>query len=211
MKMKKGILIGICGASGSGKTLVAHSIYQHLGSDRVVLIQEDAYYKDLAAIPLQERTMRNFDHPDAFDHALLLVQIRALLAGRSIAHPVYDYKTHTRTTDVRPVGPHEIIVLEGILIMHQAELRGLMDIKVFIDTPADICFIRRLQRDMTERGREVGSVIEQYLHTVRPMYQQFVEPAKQYADIIIPQGGKNLVAIDLLTTKIRALLQDRVI
>jgi uridine kinase len=209
--MKKGILIGICGASGSGKTLVARSIYQHLGSEKVVIIQEDAYYKDLAAIPVQERNIRNFDHPDAFDHALLLVQIRALLSGKAIAHPVYDYKTHTRSDITRQVGPHEIIVLEGILIMQEAKLRELMDIKVFIDAPADICFIRRLQRDITERGREVQSVIDQYLHTVRPMYQQFVEPGRQYADIIIPQGGKNLVAIDLLTTKIKALLQERVV
>jgi len=209
--MKKGILIGICGASGSGKTMVAHSIYQQLGSNRVAIIQEDAYYKDLTSIPLQERTVRNFDHPDAFDHALLLTQIRTLLSGKSIAQPVYDYKTHTRTTDVRPMGPHDIIVLEGILIMYEAKLRELMDIKVFIDAPADICFIRRLQRDITERGREVNSVIEQYLLTVRPMYQQFVEPARQHADIIIPQGGKNLVAIDLLTTKIKTLLQERVI
>jgi uridine kinase len=209
--MKKGILIGICGASGSGKTLFARTVYQNLNSRRVVIIQEDAYYKDLSAIPLVDRTMRNFDHPGAFDHTLLLEQIRGLLAGQEIAHPVYDYKTHTRTPEVRRVGPHDIIVLEGILIMQEAELRDLMDIKVFIDVPADICFIRRLQRDMSERGREVHSVIEQYLQTVRPMYRQFVEPARQYADIIVPQGGENRVAVDLLTARIRALLPERLI
>jgi len=206
--MKKNILIGICGASGSGKTLVAQSIHQGLGSEKVVIMQEDAYYKNLAQIPFTERSIHNFDHPDAFDHALLILQIRDLLVGKGIAHPVYDYKTHTRTKISRPVGPHEIIVLEGILILNDPELREMMDIKVYVDTPTDICFIRRLQRDIEERGRDVISVIDQYMKTVRPMYLQYVEPTRQYADIIIPQGGKNFVAIDLLTTKIKSLLEE---
>jgi uridine kinase len=181
-------------------------VYQGLGSEKVVIVQEDAYYKDLSAIPLAGRHMHNFDHPDAFDHTLLVAHIRDLLAGRTIDHPVYDYKTHTRMKTSRTIGPHKIIVLEGILILDDATLRELMDIKVYVDTPADICFIRRLRRDIEERGRSVDSVIDQYLETVRPMYLRYVEPTRQYADIIIPQGGKNIVAVDLLTTKIKTLL-----
>jgi len=207
--MKKGILIGICGASGSGKTLLATNIWQQVGSEKVAVIHEDSYYKDLQDIPMHERGIRNFDHSAAFDHPLLLKQIRDLLAGKTIAQPVYDYKTHTRTSETRPVGPLQVIILEGILIMQVEELRNLMDVKVYIDVPADICFIRRLQRDISERGREVQSVINQYLHTVRPMYQQFVEPSRQYADIIVPQGGENGVAVDMITARIQKLLEQR--
>ncbi len=204
--MKTGILIGIAGASGSGKTLVANTIMEKLGSDKVVLMQEDSYYKDLSDIPLDERSGRNFDHPDAFDHDLLAEHLELLLQGKTIAHPIYDYKTHSRLKETRTVGPHSIIILEGILVLSEPKLREQMDIRVFIDTAPDICFIRRLQRDIKERGRTVESVITQYQNTVRPMYFQFVEPSKRHADIIIPRGGKNLVAIDLLTTKIRALI-----
>ncbi len=204
--MKKGILIGIAGASGSGKTLVANTIIERLGSDKVVLIQEDSYYKDLSDIPLDERSGRNFDHPDAFDHDLLAEHLKLLLEGKTVAHPIYDYKTHSRLKETRTVGPHTIIILEGILVLNEPKLRELMDIRVFIDTALDICFIRRLKRDIEERGRSVESVITQYQNTVRPMYFQFIEPSKRYADIIIPRGGKNLVAIDILTTKIRSLL-----
>jgi len=206
--MKKGILVGITGASGSGKTLVARNILKKLGSKKVVLIQEDAYYKDLSDIPFDDRAGRNFDHPDAFDHDLLHRQIKDLLSGKSISHPMYDYKTHTRTKDVKAVGPHRIIFLEGILILTDSRLRQLMDIKVFVDTDPDICFIRRLIRDINERDRNVQSVIKQYLDTVRPMYIQFIEPSKRYADIIIPEGGENKVAIDILTAKIKTLLAD---
>ncbi len=205
--MKRGILIGISGASGSGKTLVARNIYEELGSDRVVIIEEDSYYKDLSDIPFDERTGKNFDHPDAFDHHFLYEQINDLLEGKSISHPIYDYKTHSRKKETRTVGPHKIIVLEGILILNDSKLRELMDITVFIDTAPDICFIRRLRRDIEERNRTVDSVIHQYEETVRPMYFQFIEPSKRYADIIIPQGGKNRVAIDILTTKIRSILE----
>ncbi len=207
--MKKGILIGIAGASGSGKTLVANTIMEKLGSDKVVLIQEDSYYKDLSDIPLDERSGRNFDHPDAFDHGLLAEHLELLLQGKTIAHPIYDYKTHSRLKETRTVGPHSIIILEGILVLNEAKLREQMDIRIFIDTEPDICFIRRLQRDIKERGRTVESVITQYQNTVRPMYFQFVEPSKRHADIIIPRGGKNLVAIDLLTTKIHALIAQQ--
>ncbi|APF16890.1 uridine kinase [Caldithrix abyssi] len=204
--MKRGILIGIAGASGSGKTLVANTIIERLGSDKVVLIQEDSYYKDLSDIPLDARAGRNFDHPDAFDHDLLAEHLTKLLQGKTVAHPIYDYKTHSRLKETRTVGPHTIVILEGILVLNEPKLRNLMDIRVFIDTALDICFIRRLQRDIEERGRSVESVITQYENTVRPMYFQFIEPSKRYADIIIPRGGKNLVAIDILTTKIRSLL-----
>jgi uridine kinase len=206
--MKNGILIGISGASGSGKTLVAENIYKSLGSDKVVIIQEDSYYKDLAHIPFDERSGRNFDHPNAFDHQLLALHISELLDGKSIAHPIYDYKTHSRKKETKTIGPHSIIVLEGILILNEPAIRKQMNIKVFIDTATDICFIRRLQRDINERGRNVNSVISQYLETVRPMYYQFIEPTKRYADIIIPQGGKNIVAVDILTTKIKSLLEE---
>ncbi len=204
--MKRGILIGIAGASGSGKTLVANTIIERLGSDKVVLIQEDSYYKDLSDIPVDERAGLNFDHPDAFDHDLLAEHLKLLLQGKTVAHPIYDYKTHSRLKETRTVGPHTIIILEGILVLNEPKLRELMDIRVFIDTALDICFIRRLKRDIEERGRSVESVIKQYQNTVRPMYFQFIEPSKRYADIIIPRGGKNLVAIDILTTKIRSML-----
>ena len=207
--MKKGILIGIAGASGSGKTLVSKTIMEELGSEKVVMIQEDSYYKDLSDIPFDERTGKNFDHPDAFDHDLLIKHMAELLDGRAISHPIYDYKTHSRLKETRTVGPHTIIILEGILILSEPRLRDLMDIKVFIDTAPDICFIRRLKRDIEERGRSVDSVINQYTETVRPMYFQFIEPAKRYADIIIPRGGKNLIAIDILTAKIKALLSQQ--
>ncbi|MEJ2537966.1 MAG: uridine kinase [Calditrichia bacterium] len=203
---KKGILIGIAGASGSGKTLVAHTLYKQLGTEKVVNLQEDSYYKDLAHLPFEERVKFNFDHPDAFDHELLRKHISLLLKGKTIEHPVYDFTTHTRKKETRKVGPHEIVILEGILILAIPELRELMDIKIYIDTPADICFIRRLQRDIEERGRSVESVIKQYQETVRPMYMQFVEPSKRYADIIIPHGGKNVIAIDIIRSKIEKLL-----
>jgi uridine kinase len=205
--MKNAILIGVGGASGSGKTLVAKNVIERLGSDKVIMIQEDSYYKDLSDIPFDERTGRNFDHPDSFDHELLIEHMAALIEGKSISHPIYDYTTHSRKKETRTVGPHKVIILEGILILNERRLRELMDIKVYIDTEPDICFIRRLKRDIHERGRNVDSVISQYQETVRPMYFQFIEPAKRHADIIIPQGGKNLVAIDLLTTKIQSLLK----
>ena len=206
--MKKGILIGISGASGSGKTLVTKNIYEKLGSDKVVIIQEDSYYKDLSHIPFDERTGKNFDHPDAFDHRLLIDQVSDLLSGKSISQPVYDYTTHRRRDELVTLGPHDVIFLEGILVLTEPRLRELMDIKVFVDTDPDICFIRRLKRDLAERGRDVNSVINQYTETVRPMYFQFIEPSKRYADIIIPEGGMNKVAVDILTARIRSMLTD---
>jgi uridine kinase len=203
---KRGILIGIAGGSGSGKTLVAQTIFEELGSDQVVILKQDFYYKDLSEIPLSDRQLRNFDHPDAFDMELLRAQVKSLLEGGSADVPVYDYKTHMRTTETRRVGPHAIVVLEGILVLLDPGLRTWMDIKCFIDTDPDVRLLRRLKRDILERGRSVESVLHQYELTVRPMHLQFIEPSKRYADVIIPEGGFNLVAIDLLKTKIRSIL-----
>ncbi len=207
--MKKGILIGIAGASGSGKTFVANSIIESLGSDKAVIIQEDSYYMDLSDISYEERAERNFDHPDAFDHDLLVKDLLQLLNGEAVSHPVYDYKLHIRSKEKKTAGPGVLIILEGILILHNARLRELMDYRVFIDTALDICFIRRLKRDVEERGRTVDSVIRQYTETVRPMYLEFIEPSKQYADILIPGYGRNAEAVDILTTKINTLLTNR--
>ena len=207
---RKGILISIAGASGSGKTLVTSNLFESLGTDKVAVIQEDGYYKDMADIPVDERATKNFDHPDAFDHALLIEHCHRLLNGEVIHQPIYDYKKHTRTNEFRQIGPHEIIILEGILVMTIPALRDLMDIKIFVDTDPDICLIRRLQRDISERGRSVDSVLKQYQETVRPMYLQFIEPSKRYADIIIPRGGRNMVAIDIVRSKIEQLLAARI-
>jgi uridine kinase len=207
--MARRILIGIAGGSGSGKTLVSRTIVRDLGTDRVVVIDQDSYYKNLEDIPFRDRDARNFDHPDAFDNELLKHHVRDLLEGRTIEQPVYDYTEHRRQRETRSVGEHLVIVLEGILIYVDPELRGLMDIKLFIDADPDVRFIRRLRRDLTERGRSVDSVIRQYEESVRPMHLQFVEPTKRYADLIIPEGGHNQVAIDLLKTKIRELLRER--
>ena len=206
--MKKGILIGIAGASGSGKTVIANSIIESLGSDKAVIIQEDSYYKDLSDVPFEQRVSNNFDHPDAFDHDLLAEHLLQLLNGEAVSHPVYDYKLHTRTKETKTVGPVSLIILEGILIFSKAQLRRLMDYRVFIDTPPDICFIRRLKRDIEERGRTVDSVTRQYTETVRPMYLEFIEPSKKYADLLISGAGKNSDSVDILITKIKALLHN---
>ena len=205
---RKGILIGIAGASGSGKTLVTQTLYDELGSEKVLTLGEDSYYKDLSHLAFEERVKFNFDHPDAFDHELLISQLKQLLHGQTIEHPIYDYTQHTRKKETRKVGPHQIIILEGILILSVLKLRELMDIKIYIDTPPDVCFIRRLQRDINERARTVENVIQQYQETVRPMYLQFIEPSKRYADIIIPHGGKNVIAIDIIKSKIEKLMVE---
>jgi len=207
--MARRILIGIAGGSGSGKTLVARTIVRELGSDRVVIIDQDSYYKNLDAIPFRDREARNFDHPDAFDNDLLKRHVAELLEGHPIEQPIYDYSEHRRLEETRHVGEHLVIVLEGILIFVDPELRALMDIKLFIDADPDERFIRRLRRDLVERGRSVDSIIRQYEESVRPMHLQFVDPSKRHADVIIPQGGHNKVAIDLVKTKIRDLLRER--
>jgi uridine kinase len=207
--MARRLLIGIAGGSGSGKTLVARTIVRELGSDRVVIIDQDSYYRNLEDIPFRDRDARNFDHPDAFDHDLLKAHVRQLLAGQAIEQPIYDYTDYRRLAETRHVGEHLVIVLEGILIFVDPELRALMDIKLFIDADPDVRFIRRLRRDLVERGRSVDSIIRQYEESVRPMHLQFVDPSKRHADVIIPEGGHNKVAIDLVKTKIRELLRER--
>jgi uridine kinase len=204
--MNRGILIGIAGGSGSGKTLVAETIYKELGSEKVAIIKQDSYYKDLSHLSYEERARQNFDHPDAFDMPLLRDHLERLLRGEEIERPIYDFNQHRRGPETEKIGPHIVIVLEGILILDDPELRRMMSIKVFIDTDADVRLIRRLRRDLIERGRRIESILDQYDKSVRPMHLQFVEPSKRYADIIITEGGHNVVAIDLLKTKIRSLL-----
>ncbi len=202
------LVIGVAGGTGSGKTTVAHAILEQAGTDQISLLQHDAYYHDLSDLPPAQRAMRNFDHPDALDNRLLIQHLQDLRAGRAIEVPIYDFTTHSRTGQTRRLGPNLIILLEGILILADEALRRLLDVKIFVDTDADIRFIRRLQRDIAERGRTMDSVIRQYLETVRPMHQQFVEPSKRYADIVIPEGGFNQVAIELIAARIRALLGE---
>lgn len=204
----KRILIGIAGGTGSGKTLVARTIVRELGSSRVAILDQDSYYRDLDEIPVAERDLRNFDHPDAFDGELLRRHVRDLLAGTPVAQPIYDYTRHARLKQTNEVGDHAVIVLEGILIFVDEELREMMDIKVFIDTDADVRLMRRIERDIKERGRAIEAILRQYRATVRPMHLQFVEPSKRWADIIVPEGGHNKVAIDLIKTKIKDLLRS---
>jgi uridine kinase len=200
------MIIGISGGTGSGKTTVANRILESVSASEVVFIQQDSYYRNLQDLPLDYRQCANFDHPAAIDNELLVNHIRKLKAGEMIELPLYDFRTHSRLHETRLVEPKPIVIVEGILIFVDPRLLEQMDIKVFVDTPDDIRFIRRLRRDIAERGRTIESVIEQYLATVRPMHQQFVEPSKREADVIIPEGGHNLVSIDLLSGKIREWL-----
>lgn len=205
--MKKNtIIIGISGASASGKSLLANTIVNELGSGQVVVISEDAYYKDHSNLPFEERVKINYDHPDSFDHDLLYRHLLQLQAGESVEVPIYNFSMHTREKETRPIGQHTIIVLEGILLFVEKALRQLMDIRIFMDTALDICLIRRLKRDVKERARSLDSVLAQYEETVRPMYLQFIEPSKRYADIIVPRGGGNRIAIDMIKAKMRELL-----
>lgn len=206
MIKKNTIIIGIAGASASGKSLLANTIVNELGSDQVVVIPEDAYYKSHSELPFEERAKTNFDHPDAFDHQLLIEHLSQLQQGHSVEIPIYNHSTHLREHATRHVGRHAIIVLEGILLFADAELRELMDIRIFMDTALDICLIRRLKRDIKERERTLDCVIKQYEDTVRPMYLQFIEPSKRYADLIVPRGGGNRIAIDMIKAKMRELL-----
>lgn len=205
------LTIGICGGTGSGKTTVAKSILEKVSAKDVVFIQQDSYYRNLKDLPLDYRGLANFDHPDALDNDLLVHHIRKLKAGEPVELPIYDFRTHTRLHETLPIEPQPIVIVEGILIFADPRLLEQLDIKVFVDTPDDIRFIRRLRRDIDERGRTVESVIEQYVGTVRPMHMQFVESSKRYADVIIPEGGHNLVSIDLISGKIRERLADTLI
>lgn len=200
------VVIGVAGGSGSGKTSVTRSICQRFSDKSILVIEQDDYYKDQHHLPLEERMKTNYDHPLAFDNDLLIEHTSDLINQKSVEKPVYDYTIHTRSNRVIPLEPKEVIILEGILILTDPRLVNLMDIKVFVDTDADIRMVRRLMRDTKERGRTLDSVVDQYIHSVRPMHLQFVEPTKRYADIIIPEGGQNHVAIDILATKIETML-----
>lgn len=197
------ILIGIAGGTGSGKTTLANKVADSFGSDEVSILRHDSYYKRHDNMTYEERSLLNYDHPDAFDTELLCDHIRALKAGQPIRMPVYDYTIHNRSDRTVQVNPAPVIVLEGILIFAEASLCELMDIKVFVDTDADVRILRRIVRDVKNRGRSLDSVISQYLTTVKPMHEQFVEPSKRRADIIIPEGGENVVALDMLIQRVR--------
>jgi uridine kinase len=201
------LVIGIAGGSGSGKTTVAHIIVERVGAEHIAFIQHDAYYKDLSDLPPNQRVTVNFDHPDSLDNDLLVEHIHRLKDYRSVELPVYDFKNHTRTDITVRIDPQPLVLVEGILIFAEPRLRPLFDVKIFVDTDADIRFIRRLERDIIERGRTTESVISQYLRTVRPMHLEFVEPSKRYADVIIPEGGMNTVAVDMVVARLELLLR----
>ncbi|MDQ0197199.1 uridine kinase [Neobacillus ginsengisoli] len=207
--MRKPVVIGVTGGSGSGKTSVTKAIYDSFKGHSILMIEQDYYYKDQSDLPFEERLKTNYDHPLAFDNDLLIEHIEKLLRFESIAKPVYDYSLHTRSEKIIPVEPKDVIILEGILVLEDERLRNLMDIKLYVDTDADLRIIRRLLRDIKDRGRTMDSVIEQYVNVVRPMHNQFIEPTKRYADIIIPEGGHNHVAIDLMVTKIQTILEQK--
>jgi uridine kinase len=200
------LVIGIAGGSGSGKTTVAQEILQRVGPDRIAYIQHDSYYKDLTGLPPAQRVEVNFDHPNSLETELLIEHIEKLKNGQAIEVPIYDFSTHSRTDKIFRVNPRGVIIVEGILIFVDAALRPMFDVKLFVDTDADIRLIRRLERDITERGRTVESVLKQYQSTVRPMHLEFVEPSKRYADIIIPEGGHNMAALDMVVARIESLL-----
>lgn len=205
------VIIGIAGASASGKSLIAHTIFEELvlelGEDQIGVITEDCYYKDQSHLVMEERVKTNYDHPNAFDHSLLAEHLSSLLQGEAVDIPRYSYTEHTRLAETVRFSPRRIIILEGILLLNEPRLRELMDVSIFMDTPLDICLIRRLVRDVQERGRTMESVLKQYQNTVRPMFLQFIEPSKQYADVIVPRGGRNRIAIDMLKARILHMLQ----
>lgn len=205
--MNKTILIGITGGTGSGKSTIADEIYSSFSNESIAMIQQDMYYKDQTHLTMEERVKTNYDHPRAFDNDLMLEHLRALINGESIEKPIYDFAEHNRSKETVTVEPKKIIIVEGILVLEDQRIRDLLDIKVYVDTDSDIRILRRLVRDMEERGRTVDSVIEQYLSVVRPMHMQFIEPTKRHADIIVPEGGQNKVAIDILVTKIKDILK----
>ena len=206
MKHPDPLVIGIAGGSGSGKTTVAQEILERVGRDRIAFLQHDSYYKDLSGLPPAQHAEVNFDHPNSLETELLTQHIAALRDRKPVEVPIYDFATDSRTGRTFTVQPHRVILVEGILIFTEATLRNMFDVKIFVDTDSDLRLIRRLERDISERGRSTGSVIKQYLLTVRPMHLEFVEPSKRYADVIIPEGGHNLVSIDLISGKIRERL-----
>lgn len=202
------VIIGVAGGTGSGKTTVARRILEQVGTGNIAYIPHDAYYRDLGHLSAEERRKVNFDHPDSLETSLLVAHLKQLRAGQAVEVPVYDFTQHTRTSETRRVEVAPIILVEGILIFADPELRELFDVRLFVDTDADIRLIRRLQRDVQERGRTFESVIQQYLMTVRPMHMEFVEPSKRYADVIIPEGGHNEVAIEMVAARVQKLLAE---
>lgn len=208
MNQRRPIVIGVAGGSASGKTTVSRRILEHVGQDRIAYVQHDSYYCDDGHLPLSERTKRNFDHPASLETPLLVAHLQALRQGEAVAVPIYDFATYSRLTERRTVVPAPVVLVEGILIFAEAALRDLMDIRIFVDTDPDIRFIRRLTRDISERGRSLDSVVGQYLETVRPMHLEFVEPSKRYANVIVPEGGRNLVAMEMIISRIQKLLDE---
>jgi uridine kinase len=202
------IVIGIAGGTGSGKTTVADVILDQVGREKIAYLPHDAYYRDLSHLPREKRAKINFDHPDSLETSLLIEHIDQLKEWQSIELPIYNFKTHTRTSKSKRIEPRSVTFVEGILIFAEPELRRMFDVKIYVDTDPDIRFIRRLQRDISERGRTTQSVIKQYLTTVRPMHLEFVEPSKRYADIIIPEGGFNTVAMDMIIARIERLIPN---
>ena len=204
---KKPIIIGVPGGSGGGKTSVSKAILANFTDQKISMIQHDSYYKDQSHLTFEERVTTNYDHPLAFDTDLMIEHINELIAGRPVDIPIYDYTLHTRSEKTYRQEPQDVFIVEGILVLEDKRLRELMDIKIFVDTDDDIRIIRRIKRDMEERGRSLDSVIDQYTSVVKPMYHQFIEPTKRYADLIIPEGASNIVAIDLINTKISTILE----
>ncbi len=200
------VVIGIAGGSGSGKTTVQRRILERFGPDAIALLEHDVYYRDLSHLPLEERTQFNFDHPNALETELMVGQLDTLLGGIPIENPTYDYANHSRLTETDRIEPRPVVIVEGILVLAEPALRDRMDIKLYVDTAADVRLMRRIDRDINERGRTLESVMTQYRRTVRPMHLEFVEPSKVYADVIIPRGGKNQVAIDMVLARVQTLL-----
>ncbi|WP_417852625.1 uridine kinase [Weissella viridescens] len=206
MKNNKPVIIGVTGGSGSGKTTVSEEIFNRLAGESMVMLPQDAYYNDQSDMDMEDRKAVNYDHPDAFDTALLIKQLKQLIGGETIERPTYNYAEYNRSPETITIAPADIIIVEGILLFNNPELRDLLDIKIYVDTDDDIRFIRRMQRDVNERGRTIESVVNQYLATAKPMYHQFIEPTKRYADIILPEGGANKVGINMIEAQLRVIL-----
>ena len=200
------VVIGLAGGSGSGKTTVQRKVMERFGPRRIALLDHDAYYRDLAHLPPERRARFNFDHPDALETGLMVEHLDALLAGDAVEKPTYDFATHSRRAETEPIDPRPVILVEGILVLAEPALRERMDVKLYVDAPDDVRLMRRIERDLHERGRSVESVLEQYRRTVRPMHLEFVEPSKRHADLIIPRGGRNQVAIDMVLARVQSLL-----
>lgn len=204
---KKPIIIGVTGGSGGGKTSVSKAILANFPDEKIAMIEHDSYYKDQSHLTFEERVKTNYDHPFAFDTDLMIEHLKQLIDGNAVDIPIYDYTQHTRSDRTYRQDPQNVFIVEGILVLEDSRLRDLMDIKLFVDTDDDIRIIRRIKRDMEERGRSLDSIIDQYQSVVKPMYHQFIEPSKRYADIVIPEGVSNVVAIDLITTKVASILE----